>query len=350
MAESLKIGLVGAGYAAHVRADAVRKLASERIRISGAYDVKRGHTELFAKELGVTPHPSLESLCDSAEINAISIAVPNRHHYDIAKYGMERGKHVLCEYPLVVDRYGKGEELIRTARKKRLFLHVGQTMNYDADFALIQTKKRELGTLALGYRFWSYGALGSIFAADGFKGGYEGLWNWYVEDTRRGGWIVSGNYTAIQHFRKIFGEVTEVAAFDYRGGAVIEGAAAADDSPAAVAGFAAATVTLRHEGGASSSIQWGMPLLGKLFNTQIVCGGEGSIEIDGSRYSVQKGNDVETGTLEPVNTFVEDLKGILEELDGARSTEAEQDDMLVNLRIAMLAERAAAEKKVIKVR
>jgi predicted dehydrogenase len=336
MAENLKIGLVGAGYAAHVRADAIRKLASGRIRIVGVYDVKREHTEQFAKELGVTSYPSLEALCDSREINAISIAVPNRHHHGIAKYGMERGKHVLCEYPLVVDRYVKGEELVRLARKKKLFLHVGQTMNYDADFALIQARKRSLGTLVLGYRFWSWGALGSVFTAEGFTGDYKGLWDWYVEDTRRGGWIVSGNYTAIQHFRKIFGEVAEVAAFDYRG--------------EVAAPVAAATVTLRHEGGASSSIQWGMPLHGKFFSTHIVCGSEGSIEIDGSRFSVQRGNDVETGTIDPVNTFVADLKGILEELDGIRSTEGEQEDMLMNLRIAMLAERSVSRKKVIDVR
>jgi predicted dehydrogenase len=328
--------MVGAGYAAHARAAAIRELGSERIRVGGVHDARPGNAALFAKELGVATYPSLEALCDSGEINAISIAVPNRYHYGIAKYGLERGKHVLCEYPLVFDRYGKGEELVRMARKKRLLLHVGQTMNYDADLALIQAKKRGLGALVLGYRFWSYGALGSVFAADGFKGDYKGLWDWYVEDTRQGGWIVSSHYHAIQQFRMIFGEVAAVSAFDYRG-----------ESGARVA---AATVILRHEGGASSSIQWGMPLLGKFFNTQIVCGGAGSIEIDGSRYTVQRGNDVETGTLEPGNSFVADLNGILEELDGARSTEGEQDDMLMNLRIAMLAERSVSRKKVIEVR
>jgi predicted dehydrogenase len=93
-----------------------------------------------------------------------------------------------------------------------------------------------------------------------------------------------------------------------------------------------------------------MPLLGKFFSTHIVGGSEGSIEIDGNRYTVQRGTDVETGTLEPLNTFVEDLKGMLEELDGVRSAEEEQDDMLMNLRIAMLADQAAAEKRVIDVR
>jgi predicted dehydrogenase len=336
-AESLRIGMVGAGYAAHVRAAAIRALGSGRIRIEGVFDVRPENAALFAKELGVTPHLSLEALCDSGDIDAISIAVPNKHHFGIAKYGLERGKHVLCEYPLVFDRYEKGEELVRLARKKRLFLHVGQTMNYDADFALIQAKKPGLGTLVLGYKHWSYGALGSVFAADGFKGDYKGLWKWYLEDTRQGGWIVSANYHAIQHFRKIFGEVAAVSAFDYRG------------ESAGSAKVAAATVILQHQGGASSSIQWGMPLLGKFFNTQIVSGSAGSIEIDGSRYTVQRGEDVETGTLEPANTFVADLKGILEELDGARSTEEEQDDMLMNLRIAMLAERSVSRKKVIEV-
>ncbi len=46
---------------------------------------------------------------------------------------------------------------------------------------------------------------------------------------------------------------------------------------------------------------------------------------------------------------MEDLKVLVEELDGRRDAHAERVDMLRNLRVAMTAERAAAERRVLKV-
>jgi predicted dehydrogenase len=318
--------MVGAGYAAHLRAEAVTELADRRVRISGVYDSVPEHGSQFAAELSVRAYSSLEEICGVEEINTISVAVPNRYHYEIVKYALMRGKNVVCEYPLVIEDYERGAELVGLAEERGLLLHVGQTMNYDDDLRLVERYKEELGTLYMGYKYMSFGGkLGSWFELDGFGGDYRGLAEWYIRDTRKGGWIVSAHYHGIQHLRRIFGEVVSVSSFDSSSG-----------------GVAAASVLLRHGGGASSTVQWAMPIQGKWFNTLIVSGGRGSVQVDGGRFMVHTDRIREDGTLPGTNPFIEDLKNLLDEVDGVSDRRSGAEDMLRNLRVALYAEKSAA--------
>jgi predicted dehydrogenase len=179
----------------------------------------------------------------------------------------------------------------------------------------------------------SFGTLGSWFVQDGFAGDYRGLGSWYVQDHRAGGWIVSSHYHGIQIFRRVFGEVESVAACDSTAG-----------------GVSAGTVLMRHRGGAGTSIQWGMPMQGQAFNKTIVSGSEGSVEVESGRYTLAVGSRREQGELPAVDTFLEDLKALVEELEGRRDAAAETADMLRNLRVTMTAERAAVERRTLDVR
>jgi predicted dehydrogenase len=270
MDQHLMIGMVGAGYAAHLRAQAVVQFGSERIRIGGVYDKNPKHGSQFAEELGVSPYSSLERICSDELINTVSVAVPNRHHFDIVKYALNHDRNVICEYPLVIQNYEQALELVDLAERRDKLLHVGQTMNYDDDFRLVENHRHELGRLYMGYKYMSFGgALGSWFTLDGFSGEYEGLAEWYIRDTRKGGWIVSAHYHGIQHMRRIFGEVVSVCSFD-----------------SSSEGVAAASVLMKHEGGASSTVQWAMPIQGKWFNTLIVSGSRGSVQVEDGVFDI----------------------------------------------------------------
>jgi predicted dehydrogenase len=325
MTATLGFGIAGAGYAAHLRARALRALGSERIRVSAVWGRDPARAAGFAAELGVPAVSSLEGLCAADGVNAVLVAVPNRMHHEVVRYSLEHGKHVLVEYPLVLTDEKAAEELALLASRKGLLLHVGQTMNYDADHRFIRDHAAELGRLYLGYKYMSFGELGSWYAADGFTGDARGLGAWYVGDTARGGWIVTSHYHGIQIFRRIFGEVTAVAAFDSTTG-----------------GISAASVTLRHQTGASSCIQWAMPTGGTAFNKTLVTGAAGSVEIESGRYSLNVRGDKRKGVLPAVDTFAQDLSALVEEMDGKRDPEAELADSMTNLRVAMAAERSAA--------
>jgi predicted dehydrogenase len=328
----LRFGIAGAGYAAHLRARALRGLGTERIRISAVWGRNPARAAGFAAELGVPVVPSLAALCEAPDVNAILVTVPNRMHHEVVRHALENGKHVLAEYPLVLDSEESAEELAQLASRRGLLLHVGQTMNYDADFRFILENAPRLGRLSLGYRFASFGPLGSWYAADGFSGEASGLGSWYVGDTARGGWIVSAHYHGIQVFRRIFGEVTAVAAFDSTEG-----------------GVSAASVTLRHAGGASTCIQWAMPTEGTAFNKTVVAGTAGSIEIENGRYLLEIRGEKREGSLPAVDSFAADLSALVEEMDGRRDPHGELADSMTNLRIALAAEKSAVTGRVVEV-
>jgi predicted dehydrogenase len=305
----------------------VDQFGNERIRIGGVYDKKPKHASQFAEELGVSPYASLEQLCADERVNTISVAVPNRHHFEIVQYALDHGRNVICEYPLVIDRFEQALELVGLAEEKGVLLHVGQTMNHDDDLRLVERYRPELGRLYMGYKYMSFGgALGSWFSLDGFSGDYEGLAEWYIRDTRKGGWIVSAHYHGIQHMRRIFGEVVSVSAFE-----------------SSSEGVAAASVLMQHEGGASSTVQWAMPIQGKWFNTLIVSGSRGSVQVEEGAFDVHTDRLEEKGTLEHTNTFLEDLREMVRELDGNSDVRRNTEDMLGNLKIALYAERSAME-------
>jgi predicted dehydrogenase len=330
MTGNLGFGIAGAGYAAHLRARALRALGSDRIRVAAVWGRDPSRAGGFAAELGVPAVSSLEALCSADGVNAVLVAVPNRMHHEVVRYALEHGKHVLVEYPLVLSDERAAEELALLASRKGLLLHVGQTMNYDADHCFIRDHVAEMGRLYLGYKYMSFGALGSWYAADGFAGDARGLGSWYVGDTARGGWIVTSHYHGIQIFRRIFGEVAAVSAFDSTAG-----------------GLSAASVTLRHESGASSCIQWAMPTGGTAFNTTVVTGAAGSIEIESGRYRLEAGGEKREGTLPVVDTFARDLSALVEEMDGKRDPGVELADSMTNLRVALAAEKSAATGRVV---
>ena len=330
MIERLRFGVAGAGYAAHLRARALARLASPRLGVAAVWGRNAGRAGRFAEELGVPALPSMEGLCAAEGVNAILVALPNRMHYETVRFALEKGKHVLTEYPLVLDGFRQAEELARTASRKGLILHVGQTMNWDADHRFISDHAAGLGRLYMGFKYMSFGTPGSWYTAEGFAGGAGGLGSWYVSDTTRGGWIVSSHYHGIQIFRRIFGEVAAVSAFDSTSG-----------------GISAASVILRHETGASSCVQWVMPSAGTAFNKTVVTGATGSIETESGRFVLEAGGKKQEGTLPAVDTFAEDLAALLEEMDGTRDPRADLEDSMVNLRVALAAERSAAAGKVV---
>ena len=184
----------------------------------------------------------------------------------------------------------------------------------------------------MGYRYWSFGVPGSWFEVDGFKGDYKNLGRWYIDDNEKGGWIVSAHYHAIQTFRKIFGEVSSVCAYDTSEGDVM-----------------AASVLLEHENNASSMIQWAVSLPGKVFNTTIVSGSNGSIVVDGESYLVHTAEIKKQGKLKPVNSFIEDLRSFLDETDGKKDNREGNRDVLRSLKVALCAEESVSRGKMVKI-
>jgi predicted dehydrogenase len=87
-------------------------------------------------------------MLENEQIDVVHICAPNYLHYEIAELALQKGKHVVCEKPLVTTME-EAEKLVRLAGEKGLVAAVSFNLRY---YPLVQQAKAmiqqgELGTL-----------------------------------------------------------------------------------------------------------------------------------------------------------------------------------------------------------
>ncbi len=117
---SLRVGLVGTGYAAKLRAEALLKdPRTDLIAIAGNPE----RTTALAQEYATEAMNSWQQLVEREDLDMVVICTINRDHGKIAHAALSSGKHVIVEYPLSVD-VKEAEELIALAKTVNKLLHV----------------------------------------------------------------------------------------------------------------------------------------------------------------------------------------------------------------------------------
>ncbi len=101
MAQRVRIGLVGAGFAAHFHLASYQKVYGEEFEIRGIYGRTRDKAAHLAKEHGLAKvYDSYEQLLADREVDVVDLVVPNHLHVPLAIQAAQAGKHVFCEKPL----------------------------------------------------------------------------------------------------------------------------------------------------------------------------------------------------------------------------------------------------------
>lgn len=121
VSQPLGVGIVGTGYAAKMRATALK--ADERSQLVAISGYTSASTIAFSQEFDVTVSASWTDLVQRPDIDLVMICTINRDHGQIARYALEHGKHVVVEYPLSLDPQ-EAESLITLAQEKNKLLHV----------------------------------------------------------------------------------------------------------------------------------------------------------------------------------------------------------------------------------
>ena len=117
----LKVGLVGTGYAAKLRAETL--LADDRsqlVAVSGHIPAK---SEAFCQNYSAEALLDWRQLVERSDLDLVIISTINSEHGAIARAALDKGKHVVVEYPLSLDPL-EAEQLIALAKSKNKFLHV----------------------------------------------------------------------------------------------------------------------------------------------------------------------------------------------------------------------------------
>ena len=114
----VRIGVVGCGRIAERFVP--ESVYVDSAEIAGVCDVDSGRAEEFAQRHGgLCVYDTFEHMLD--DVDAVYVATPHLYHYQQVKQALERGIHVLCETPLVLNE-GQARELYSLAEKKSLVL------------------------------------------------------------------------------------------------------------------------------------------------------------------------------------------------------------------------------------
>lgn len=117
----VRVGLVGTGYAAKLRAETLQKDARASLVTVVGHSVEK--TEAFSQTYQAEALDSWEQLVARSDLDLVIVATINRDHGVIARAALQTGKHVIVEYPLSLD-VAEAEELIALAQAQRKLLHI----------------------------------------------------------------------------------------------------------------------------------------------------------------------------------------------------------------------------------
>jgi biliverdin reductase len=116
----LKIGIVGTGFVAKLRAELF--VQDERVQlkaIAGSFNKAKELGQMF----GMDAHEYWSDLVVRPDLDLIVVATINRDHSTVVSKALRSGKHVIVEYPLAFS-LAEATELVQLAQQKNLMLHI----------------------------------------------------------------------------------------------------------------------------------------------------------------------------------------------------------------------------------
>ena len=122
----IKIGVIGAGSLGYHHARLLRDM--RRVSFRGFYESNTDRAGVVERELGVRAFPTLESLL--ADVDAVSIVVPTKAHFAVAKQALEAGKHVLIEKP-ITSTIEEADALLALAKAKGAMVQIGHIERFN---------------------------------------------------------------------------------------------------------------------------------------------------------------------------------------------------------------------------
>lgn len=126
----VKLGIIGTGRIAKRMIPEIKYVSG--INIDAVYNPKLESAKTFAEMFEINKYTNeLQEFYE--EVNAVYIASPHDTHYDYIKEALLRGKHVLCEKPMVLKK-DQAEELFELAQKNRVVLMEGIKTAYCPGF------------------------------------------------------------------------------------------------------------------------------------------------------------------------------------------------------------------------
>lgn len=130
-----RIGVVGTGHIGRNHARLLAELAGKDF--TAIYDANVETAGEMARQYGAKATSSLEEF--ASLVDAATIATPTPTHFDIAKFLLEHGKHVLVEKP-ITETTADARALALLATQRGLALQVGHVERFNPALSALEAK------------------------------------------------------------------------------------------------------------------------------------------------------------------------------------------------------------------
>jgi predicted dehydrogenase len=130
MPAPVKVGVVGAGFAAAFHLRCYRQVQGIPVEIAAIVDINKARAEDLARGHGVPKvFDDFRYVLEDRSIQVIDLVVPNSLHLPMVLEAAKAGKHIICEKPLT-GYFGQGEpeEKVGTTAKRKMLQKVREDL------------------------------------------------------------------------------------------------------------------------------------------------------------------------------------------------------------------------------
>lgn len=136
--ERVTTAVIGVGYLGRFHAE--KYAASEKAKLVGVVDVDRQRADVIGASVGAPAFSDYRQLF--GRVQCVSIAVPTRSHYRVARDFIDAGVDVLVEKPLTAD-IGEARELVAAAQAKGVIMQVGHLERFNPAIRRLESVIKE---------------------------------------------------------------------------------------------------------------------------------------------------------------------------------------------------------------
>src|SRR6202047_5446655 len=135
MNDFIRAGIVGVGSIGKKHARIYSELPG--VKFSAIFDTNLETADAISRERGVPVATTLEEFASLTDL--VTIATPTPHHYEIGKFLLGRGKHLLIEKP-ITETPEEAQELVRLAKERGVVLQVGHVERFNPVLSALEQR------------------------------------------------------------------------------------------------------------------------------------------------------------------------------------------------------------------
>jgi predicted dehydrogenase len=135
MNQFIRVGIVGVGSIGKNHARIYSALPG--VEFSAILDTNREAAEATSQEQGVAVAKSLEEF--ASLVDAATVSTPTPHHYEIGKFLLNHGKHLLIEKP-ITETPEQALELVKLAKERAVILQVGHVERFNPVLSALEER------------------------------------------------------------------------------------------------------------------------------------------------------------------------------------------------------------------